>query len=56
MSGQNEPIPQGQLSFLLKAGSDTLPTAMNLSRMKYNVIVGVNYIKIQDHKLAYIKY
>ena len=27
-------LPQGQLSFLLKAGSDTLPTAMNLRRMK----------------------
>ena len=27
-------IPQGQLSFLLKAGSDTLPTTMNLRRMK----------------------
>ena len=27
-------IPQGQLSFLLKAGSDTLPTAINLKRMK----------------------
>ena len=27
-------MPQGQLSFLLKAGSDTLPTPLNLKRMR----------------------
>ena len=27
-------LPHGQLSFLLKAGSDTLPTALNLKRMR----------------------
>ena len=27
-------LPQGQLSFLIKAGSDTLPTPMNLKRMR----------------------
>ena len=27
-------LPQGQLSFLLRAGSDTLPTPVNLKRMR----------------------
>ena len=27
-------LPSGQLSFMLKAGSDILPTSMNLQRYK----------------------
>ena len=30
-------MPSGQLSFMLKAGSDTLPTPMNLQRCKIQV-------------------
>ena len=30
-------MPSGQLSFMLKAGSDTLPTPMNLQRYKIQV-------------------
>ena len=30
-------MPSGQLSFMLKAGSDTLPTLMNLQRYKIQV-------------------
>ena len=30
-------LPKGQLSFLLRAGSDTLPTPMNLHRWKFRV-------------------
>ena len=30
-------LPSGQLSFMLRAGSDTLPTPMNLQRYKISV-------------------
>ena len=43
-------LPQGQLSFLLKASSDTLPTPLNLKRMKFNATVVVLCAATQDQQ------
>ena len=47
-------MPQGQLSFLLKAGSDTLPTPLHLKRMRIQCDSFCRLCKNQRPTTSYI--